>query len=140
VFAGSYAELLRDRNSPTGAFLRTREHRHAPPAPPPVEKDEWIEIAGARAHNLKSVDARFPAGRFTVVTGVSGSGKSTLIVDVLYANALRARGQAVDYVGPCAGVAGLDRFAEVVLVDQSPPARSSRSNPATYLKAMDELR
>jgi excinuclease ABC subunit A len=137
VFAGPYAELLRDRSSPTGAFLRAREHRHAPPQPP---GEDWIEIAAARAHNLKSIDVRFPAGRFDVITGVSGSGKSSLIVDVLYANALRARGQAVDYVGPCAGVRGLDRFAEVVLVDQSPPARSSRSNPATYLKAMDELR
>jgi excinuclease ABC subunit A len=99
-----------------------------------------VRVRGARAHNLKNVDATLPVGRLSCVTGVSGSGKSSLIVDVLYANALRARGQAVDYVGPCLSVDGLDAFAEVVLVDQSPLARSTRSNPATYLKAMDELR
>jgi excinuclease ABC subunit A len=71
---------------------------------------------------------------------VSGSGKSSLLVDVLYGNALRMRGQPVDSVGGCSKVEGLDAFADIVLVDQAPLGRSSRSNPATYLKAMDELR
>ena len=142
VFAGSYPELLRDPNATTGRFLRGRERPLAVESAPPIVRDEgeWIRIAGARAHNLKSIDVAFPVGKFSVVTGVSGSGKSTLVVDVLYANALRARGQAVDFVGACDELSGIDRFADVVLVDQSPLARSSRSNPATYLKAMDELR
>ncbi|HZS38389.1 MAG TPA: excinuclease ABC subunit UvrA [Polyangia bacterium] len=139
VFAGTYAELLRDRRSRTGAFLRER----ARPSPRETLREpapSKIAIAGARAHNLRGVDVEFPVGRFSCVTGVSGSGKSTLVVDVLYAQALRARGKPVDFVGACDGVSGLDGFDDVVLVDQSPLGRSSRSNPATYLKAMDELR
>jgi excinuclease ABC subunit A len=141
VFAGTYAELVRDRRSRTGAFLRDRG-RHPAAAREPAREaaSSAIRVAGARAHNLRGVDAEFPVGRFSCVTGVSGSGKSTLIVDVLYAQALRARGEPVDFVGACDGVEGLDAFADVVLVDQSPLSRSSRSNPATYLKAMDELR
>jgi excinuclease ABC subunit A len=139
VFAGRFDELVRDRTSVTGAWLRARERRSEPIAKS-ERPDAFLRIVGARAHNLKGVDADVPIGRFTCVTGVSGSGKSTLIVDVLYGNALRARGQAVDTVGPCTRVEGLDAFTDVVLVDQSPLARSSRSNPATYLKAMDQLR
>src|SRR5438874_1454085 len=96
--------------------------------------------SGARAHNLKNIDVAIPVGSFTCVTGVSGSGKSTLVEDVLHAHALRARGRPVDFVGACDGVDGLDAFADVVMVDQTPLSRSSRSNPATYLKAMDPLR
>jgi excinuclease ABC subunit A len=137
VFAGSYEELLRSRDSLTGAFLRGRERHET------VRRDEaesWIQIRGARAHNLKAIDVALPVGRFSVLTGVSGSGKSTLLVDVLHGQAMRARGKPVDFVGACDGVSGLDGFAEVALIDQEPLSRSSRSNPATYLKAMDELR
>jgi excinuclease ABC subunit A len=141
VFAGPYAALLRDRHSATGRFLRERGRRaDGGERAAPSGGDEPVRVVGARAHNLQNVDVEFPRGRFSCVTGVSGSGKSSLIVDVLYAQALRARGQAVDFVGACDALSGLDGFGDVVLVDQSPPARSSRSNPATYLKAMDELR
>jgi excinuclease ABC subunit A len=137
VFAGSYDELLRSRDSLTGGFLRSRE-RHEFARREAAE--EWMRIRGARAHNLKGIDVSLPVGRFSVLTGVSGSGKSTLLVDVLHGNALRARGKPVDFVGACDGVSGLDHFADVALIDQEPLSRSSRSNPATYLKAMDELR
>jgi excinuclease ABC subunit A len=140
VFAGSFAELMRDRASVTGAYLRGRERHADPLSESRAPAEQVIRIEGASAHNLKDLDVELPLGRFTCVTGVSGSGKSSLIVDVLYANALRARGKPVDYVGPCAGVSGLDALADIVLVDQTPLGRSSRSNPATYLKAMDELR
>ena len=128
VFAGTYDELVRSRQSVTAQFLRARE-RQSPPSPLRREEPSaWLEIHGAAAHNLKGIDVAFPVGRFSCVTGVSGSGKSSLVVDVLHAK------------GPCARIEGLEAFSEVVLVDQSPLARSSRSNPATYLKAMDELR
>ncbi len=140
VFAGTYAELLRDRASVTGAYLRGRERRVEAGGDPRGAAEQVIRIEGASAHNLKEIDVELPVGRFSCVTGVSGSGKSSLIVDVLYANALRARGKPVDFVGPCGGVSGLEAFGEVVLVDQTPIGRSTRSNPATYLKAMDELR
>ncbi len=138
VFAGSYADLVRDRSSSTGRYLRGRTRIESLRAD--EESPSLISIRGARAHNLKDVDVDFPVGRFTCLTGVSGSGKSSLLRDVLYAHALRQKGQPVDYVGPCVSVSGLDGFDDVVLVDQEPLSRSARSNPATYLKAMDELR
>jgi excinuclease ABC subunit A len=144
VFAGSVAELVRDRRSPTGSFLRARERPVEPlgarRSTDGAVAEPAIQIRGARAHNLQRIDVRIPRGRFTCVTGVSGSGKSTLVEDVLYAQALRARGRPVDFVGACDSVDGLDAFSDIVLVDQAPIGRSSRSNPATYLKAMEELR
>jgi excinuclease ABC subunit A len=145
VFAGPYDELVRGRrhgDSLTAQFLRARERPHGPLTAAAQRREDcgWLRIEGARAHNLQGVDVALPIGRFSCVTGVSGSGKSSLLVDVLYGNALRLRGQPVDRLGPCTSVRGLDGFGDVVLVDQSPLGRSSRSNPATYLKAMDELR
>jgi excinuclease ABC subunit A len=155
VFAGGYDELLRSRTGITAQFLRARERPHAPLTSAERRRDppEWLRIDGARAHNLQGIDVALPIGRFSCLTGVSGSGKSSLLVDVLYGNALRmqrlssmahkrgaGRGQLSDSVGACTGLRGLDAFADVVLVDQSPLGRSTRSNPATYLKAMDELR
>ncbi len=145
VFAGSYDELMRSRDSSTGRFLRARERpasfaRELVAPYGRAAAESFLRISGARAHNLKSVDVTLPLRRFSCITGVSGSGKSTLLVDVLHAQAMRARGKPVDFVGECDAVTGLDAFAEVVLIDQEPLSRSSRSNPATYLKAMDELR
>ena len=144
VFAGRYDELMRQRgsDSATPQFLRARERPAAPVTAREARRDEpqWLTIQGARAHNLQRLDVALPIGRFACLTGVSGSGKSSLLVDVLYGNALRLRGQPVDSVGACTSLQGLDAFTDVVLVDQSPLGRSSRSNPATYLKAMDELR
>ncbi len=140
VFEGSFPELLSSQDSITGAYLRGRGERVLEIAQSAVENRGTITIAGARAHNLRGLDVEIPIGRFTCVTGVSGSGKSTLVVDVLHANAMRARGKAMDFVGHADEISGLDSFTDVVLVDQTPLARSSRSNPATYLKAMDELR
>ncbi len=138
VFEGSFARLLEDRASATAELYRRRAAPLPRPAPPSDEG--CVRVVAARAHNLKRVTVEIPRGALTCVTGVSGSGKSTLVEDVLYANLLRARGKAVDFVGACDAVEGADDFADVVMVDQSPLARSSRSNPATYLKAFDEIR
>jgi excinuclease ABC subunit A len=144
VFAGPYDELVRSRatGSVTAQFLRGRERPPSPVTPKETLREEpaWLTIRGARAHNLRGIDVALPVGRFSCLTGVSGSGKSSLLVDVLHGNALRSRGQPVDSVGACSKLEGLERFSDVVLVDQAPLGRSSRSNPATYLKAMDELR
>jgi excinuclease ABC subunit A len=103
-------------------------------------KAEWIEVRGAREHNLKNVDARFPVGALTGVCGVSGSGKSTLIEEILWRAAARGLGQPAPEPGEHDRVAGLESFGRVALVDQSPVARSNRSNPATYVKAFDRIR
>ena len=105
-----------------------------------TRRDPALRIVGAREHNLKSLDVRIPLGRMVCVTGVSGSGKSTLVEDVLYNNYLRRRGEAVSEVGACDRIEGLELVGEMVHMGQELPARSLRSNPATYLKIYDDIR
>jgi len=101
----------------------------------------WLDLRGARAHNLQSVDVRFPLGVVCAVTGPSGSGKSTLVHDVLYRAAARTLGDlSVDKPGPHDELLGTGRLARAVLVDQSPLGRTARGNPATYVKAWDRVR
>lgn len=100
-----------------------------------------IVVKGAREHNLKNIDVSFPLGIITVVTGVSGSGKSTLVRDILYKALKRQFDEVCDAPGKFDGLAGdLKRIQAVDFVDQNPIGKSSRSNPATYLKAYDEIR
>ena len=100
----------------------------------------WIEVRGAREHNLKNVTARFPIGALSGVCGVSGSGKSTLVEDILYRAAARASGEEAPAPGAHDEVTGLVGFSRIVLVDQSPVGRTLRSNPATFVKAFDRIR
>ncbi len=105
-----------------------------------TRRDPALRIVGAREHNLKGLDVRIPLGRMVCVTGVSGSGKSTLVQDVLYNNYLRRRGEPVSEVGACDRIEGLELVGEMVHMGQELPARSLRSNPATYLKIYDDIR
>ena len=103
-----------------------------------------IRVLGARANNLQNISVDFPLNCLVAVSGVSGSGKSSLVVDVLAAGARQRMGKGllvgVEEVGPHDAIEGLERLDDVVLVDQSPLGRSSRSNAATYTKAWDEIR
>ncbi len=100
-----------------------------------------IRICGATEHNLKDVDVAFPLGVMTVVTGVSGSGKSTLVRDIFYKALKRQLTGEGETPGAFRELSGdLSRVKEVVFVDQNPIGRSTRSNPATYIKAYDEIR
>ena len=112
--------------------------------PLPKSRRNWtssIKILGAREHNLKNIDVELPLGVFTCVTGVSGSGKSTLVHDVLYRNLLRAKGQSSDQeLGACKSITGTHRIGDVVMVDQSPLARTPRSTPILYLGLFDQVR
>jgi excinuclease ABC subunit A len=103
-------------------------------------RDPAIRIVGAREHNLKGIEVRIPLGRMVCITGVSGSGKSTLVEDVLYNNYLRARGEPAGDVGEYDRIEGLELVGEMVHMGQELPARSLRSNPATYLKIYDDIR
>src|SRR5438067_641597 len=110
----------------------------------PKSRRTWtssIKTVGARQHNLKSIEVELPLGVFTCVTGVSGSGKSTLIHDVLYRNLLRIKGQSSDQEpGACKSITGAHRIGEMVMVDQSPLARTPRSTPILHLGLFDRLR
>ncbi len=112
--------------------------------PVPRHRRKWnsyIEVKGASENNLRHIDVRFPLNVMTVVTGVSGSGKSTLVREVLYRALVRHFGDAGDAPGAMRALSGdLSRIAAVEFVDQNPIGKSSRSNPATYLKAYDEIR
>ncbi len=112
--------------------------------PVPKSRRKWnsyIEVKGARANNLKNIDVRFPLGVMTVVTGVSGSGKSTLVRDILYRAMVREIEKTGDAPGRFSGLGGdFRKVEEVEFIDQNPIGKSSRSNPATYLKAYDEIR
>jgi excinuclease ABC subunit A len=107
----------------------------------PRKWTNYIEVVGATEHNLKNINVKFPLGVISVVTGVSGSGKSTLVKDVLYTALKRHLGGEVEKVGSLRSLQGsLHLVTDVEMVDQNPIGKSSRSNPATYLKAFDEIR
>jgi len=141
LFQGTPAELCRDgrRRSRTGMYLSraARVERNADRRAP---GREWLTVRGAREHNLQGIDAAFPVGLFTCVTGVSGSGKSTLVNDILATAAARRLNGAMAIPGAHQGIEGLEQFTKVVRVDQDPIGRSPRSNPATYTKLFDQLR
>jgi excinuclease ABC subunit A len=99
-----------------------------------------VEVLGARAHNLKSLDVQFPLGCMICVTGVSGSGKSTLVNDVLRAALERHFGLTGPAPGEHRAIRGLDHLDKVVAIDQSPIGRTPRSNPATYTGAFTIIR
>ncbi|MFN0080693.1 MAG: excinuclease ABC subunit UvrA [Prosthecobacter sp.] len=102
---------------------------------------EHLRIFGARQNNLKKLDVDIPLGVFCCVTGVSGSGKSTLVHDVLYRNLQKLRGEVCeDEPGRVSKITGHENLREVVMVDQSPLARTPRSTPAVFLGAFDHIR
>jgi excinuclease ABC subunit A len=99
-----------------------------------------IVVRGAREHNLKGIDARFPLGVMTAVTGVSGSGKSTLVNDILHKALARALHGAAEKPGAHERIEGLFEIDKVINIDQSPIGRSPRSNPATYTNVFNPIR
>lgn len=143
VFAGTLKEQGKAKkpnlNSLTLDYLNGRRHI-AIPDHHRVWRDR-IHIHGAYLNNLKHVDVDIPLHAFTVVTGVSGSGKTSLVKGVFY-DVLQKRFEGnANYVGACDGIDGdIHRISGIELVDQNPIGRSTRSNPATYMKAYDEIR
>jgi len=100
----------------------------------------FLTLEGAAAHNLKNIDVRFPLERLVCITGVSGSGKSTLVQDVLYPALLKAKGRPTEAPGAHRALKGAHQVKDVVLVDQSPIGKTTRSNPASYVGAFDCIR
>jgi excinuclease ABC subunit A len=141
LFQGPPAECARlpAKVSRTGPYL-ARKLRVLKDAKTKAPDGAWLTVREAREHNLKGVDARFPVGLLTCVTGVSGSGKSTLVNDILATAAARKLNGAKAFPGRHRHIENLDFFEKLVQVDQEPIGRSPRSNPATFTKLFDLLR
>jgi excinuclease ABC subunit A len=140
VHSGTYAELLKNQKSLTGAFMSGREQIETPKKRRAIDPGRKLKVVGARENNLKNVDVEFPLGTLTAVTGVSGSGKSSLVNDVLYEVLANALNGAKGVAGKHTRIEGLDQLDKVVHVDQNPIGRTPRSNPATYTGVFDHIR
>ncbi|HIE04635.1 MAG TPA: excinuclease ABC subunit UvrA [Candidatus Latescibacteria bacterium] len=138
VAAGTPEEVAGNPRSVTGAYLSGRKE-----IPIPKRRrtsGRWIEIVGAKGHNLKNITVRIPLGTFTCVTGVSGSGKSTLIDETLYPALARRLHKAKVEPHPYDVILGVEHIDKVVNIDQSPIGRTPRSNPATYTGVFTPIR
>jgi excinuclease ABC subunit A len=137
VFFGA-PEKLKSEKSLTGDYLSGR--RVAAEPTKVSAPRSFLELLGASEHNLKNLDVRIPLERLVCVTGVSGSGKSTLIQNVLYPALRKAKGKPTEVPGAYRALRGADKVSEVVMVDQSPIGKTTRSNPASYVGAFEEIR
>ena len=139
VASGTPAEIMDSPTSVTGAYISGRQRiamlpeRRSP-------NGKAISILGARENNLKNLDAVFPLGVMTVVTGVSGSGKSTLVNDILYRALAKQLYRSREEPGTHKSITGADLIDKVIRIDQSPIGRTPRSNPATYTGIFSAVR
>jgi len=139
VACGPLGKILDTKDSVTGAYLRGDmvvshpvQNRRTPHG--------WITVYGARENNLKSIDARFPLGCMTLVTGVSGSGKSTLVNDIFFRALAMYFNNSKERPGKYCSMSGLENVDKVIGIDQSPIGRTPRSNAATYVNAFTTIR
>ncbi|MGD8930979.1 MAG: excinuclease ABC subunit UvrA [Chromatiales bacterium] len=163
VFYGTPKQLLQDKKSLTADYLSGRKQVAPPSRPSPWEEEGatssnlnaeyplplqgggpgWgshIEILGAAEHNLKNIDVRIPLNRLVTLTGVSGSGKSTLVQDILFNALCKLKGNPEEIPGAHRAINGHELIDDVVMLDQAPIGKSSRSNPVSYVGAWDAIR
>ncbi|MFT5446860.1 MAG: excinuclease ABC subunit A [Gammaproteobacteria bacterium] len=141
VAFGTPAQIVRARNSLTGRYLRGVERVSAAERVPRAPRGRGsLKVCGASENNLQHIDVQIPLGRMVCVTGVSGSGKSTLVEDVLHRALLKSLGRPTEAAGAHEQIEGLQHVSDVVLVNQSAIGKSARSNPASYVGAMDTIR
>ena len=145
VFEGQAKEILEHSAIEKWPKSHTVKYLlHEDEIPIPKTRRPWnrhIDIKGARMNNLRGIDVQIPLNVMTVVTGVSGSGKSSLIKGILYPALKRHLGEVCDLPGEYLGISGdIDAIKHVEFVDQNPIGKSTRSNPATYVKAYDAIR
>lgn len=143
VFQGSVPRILKEKNSKTGAYLSgtleiTPPKKRRPCTAKPLPNT--IEFKHASKNNLKEVNLKIPLGRFVCLAGVSGSGKSTLMNNVIYQGLLAEQGKLTEDPAIIESIKSSLKLSEVVLVDQSPLAKTPRSNPILYVEAWDSIR
>lgn len=144
MFAGTPKAILKSKTL-TGEYLSGRKKIEVAKKPFGAAQDrpkeqKFLEIIGAKEHNLKNIDVKIPLGKFVCFTGVSGSGKSSLVSDILAKALLKEFYRAKDIPGEHREILGIENINKVVLVDQSPIGRTPRSNSATYTGAFSHIR
>ena len=131
VAAGTVGEVLANPNSLTAQYLNGRKEI-AVPRKRRKGNGKFLELTGAKTHNLKNVSVKIPLGTLTLVTGVSGGGKSSLILETLYKALNKELNNSREPTGIYDKLIGLENIDKVIDIDQSPIGRTPRSNPATY--------
>ena len=148
LFNGSYSELL-GTETLTARYLTeelkvgrsARDGRSTSSSSQQLElESRKITLFGARENNLKNIDLEIPLGRLVCITGVSGSGKSTLVQDILFPALCKAKGKTTETPGAHDRIDGADLIQDVVMIDQSPIGKTTRSNPIVYVGAFDAIR
>lgn len=143
MFAGKTDKFLQDKKSLTAHYLQSDYQSKLLIQPRAVDLDTYkfkIDMKGCAGHNLKSINVTFPLRRFVTVTGVSGSGKSSLVSQTLYPAIEEHLTKDRQEILPYKSIEGLDFVKSAIFIDQKPIGRSSRSNPASYMKVFDEIR
>jgi excinuclease ABC subunit A len=144
VFQGSISEINEKSLEEFPRSYTVKYLMHKLDLPTPTSRRPWnkhIDIKGARMNNLRGIDVQIPLNVLTVITGVSGSGKSSLIKGIFYPAMKRQMGEVFDSPGEYSGLGGdIDAIKHIEFVDQNPIGKSTRSNPATYVKAYDAIR
>lgn len=139
-FFGTPKTLFRRKNNLTARYLNGTDQVSTAPVATGQTTEAAIDINGAREHNLKNIDVHIPLGQLVCLTGVSGSGKSTLMRQILYPAILKHQGEQTEAPGAHDSIDGLEYIDRVVMVDQSPIGKTTRSTPATYVGAFDTIR
>ncbi|NLD73951.1 MAG: excinuclease ABC subunit UvrA [Chloroflexi bacterium] len=140
VAAGPPEAIAADPASLTGRYLSGALRVSSPNGQRRPTNGKWLTLVGARQNNLKGLDVRFPLGLFTCVTGVSGSGKSSLVAQTLHPALAHVLNGAGDKAGAHERIDGLEHVGKAINITQEPIGRTPRSNPATYVQVMDEIR
>jgi excinuclease ABC subunit A len=140
VAEGTPAEVAANPKSITGNYLSGRKQIPIPNPRRPLQRGRVVKVVGARGNNLKNVNAEFPLGVFTCVTGVSGGGKSTLVIDTLYKAVSRRLMGSGEVPAAFDRLEGLEELDKIIDIDQSPIGRTPRSNPATYTDLFAPIR
>jgi len=140
IAQGKLDDILKSKKSLTGKYLRGDLKIDIPEERRKPAPKKFLEIVGAKEHNLKNINVKIPLGVFNCVTGVSGSGKSTLIDEILYRALAKKFYRAKLNPGKHKRINGINNIDKVIVIDQSPIGRTPRSNPATYTGAFDPIR